>query len=87
MMTLEGRYAGDPRLFGLYARKLPIPGWAGATDDREREYRRRYRAEQDRKPRGKPFGPGNPSPSQRPARLVRDVDEVNDSDVAVAAAR
>jgi len=84
--TLEHRHADDSVLLRIYQKKLPIAGWAGATDDCEREYRRRDRAEQDRKPRGKAFGPGNPSPSQR-ARLERDVDEVNDSDVAVAAAR
>ena len=84
-MTLEGRYAGDPRLFGLYARKLPIAGWAGATDDCEREYRRRDRAEQDRKPRGKAFGPGNPPPSRRGARLVRGVDEAEGLCVPTAA--
>ena len=78
MKTLEEGYADDPILLMFYANNLPKVGWPGATDDCEREYRRRYRANQNRKPRGKPFQPQTPSPSQRPAALVRDEEESTD---------
>jgi len=86
MMTLQGRYAGDPVLLRFYNENLPKAGWAGATDNVERRFVAATRKAQGKKPRGKPFQSKPPS-SQCPARLVRDVDEVNDWDVAVAAAR
>jgi len=76
--TLETRYDGDAVLLKFYATNLPKAGWPGSTDDCEREYRRRYRANQSREPRGKPFQPKTPS-------SVRDVDEVEDLRVPTAA--
>ena len=87
MMTLEERYTGDPVLLRFYSENLPKAGWAGATDNVERRFVAATRRAQGRQARGKPFQPKTPSPSQRPARLEMGLDEVDDTDVAVAAAR
>ena len=41
METLEQRYKNDPKLLAFYQKKLLIRGWAGRTDDVEKEYVRR----------------------------------------------
>ena len=81
------RYRDDPEVLALYTKKLLKPGWAGVKDDVERQFVAATRRVLGRRPRGKPYQPKTPSPSQRPAPLVRDVDEVDDPDVPVAAAR
>ena len=85
METLEERHDDDPELLRFYTEKLPQAGWAGATDDVERAFIAATRKAQGRKPRGRPFGPGNPFPSQRRARLKRDLDGVEDLEIPVAA--
>lgn len=37
-VSLEERYAGNPRLLSLYRKKLLEPNWAGKLDDTEYEY-------------------------------------------------
>ena len=37
-MSLEERYANDPKLLNLYKKNLPEPGWAGEIDRDELEY-------------------------------------------------
>ena len=78
MMTLEERYADDAVLLEFYRKNLPKAGWPGATDDVERRFVAATRREQGRKPRGRPFQPKTPSPSQRPAPPVRDEEESAD---------
>lgn len=85
--TLEERYVGDPRLLRFYQKKLPQAGWAGATDEVERRFIAATRKAQGRKPRGRPFQPQTPVPSQRRAPLKQDLSKVEDAHVPVAAAR
>ena len=64
--TLEVRYAGDPRLLGLYQKNLPRAGWAGATDNVERRFVAATRRALGRRPRGRPFQPKTPVAAATP---------------------
>jgi hypothetical protein len=37
-MSLEERYANDPKLLNLYKKKFPEPGWAGELNQDELSY-------------------------------------------------
>ncbi len=68
--TLEEQYATDPALLALYRKKLPQAGWAGATDDAERDYIKRARKALGRRARGRhPSSRESLAPSRRRRRL------------------